>query len=472
MEYFENGHIKPIRPIKAFDASSIEAAFRYMQKGQHMGKIVISMRDEDGTVEVDTSALAKRLKKLELDSSASYLLIGGFGGLGHSVARHLVEHNARRLIFLSRKGGERPEDVDLVRELESMGCEVGIVKGSVVSADDVARAVKLAGPALKGILQLSMVLRDEAFPRMRLEDWEAAVAPKVRGTWLLHEAALAAGVDLDFFVLFSSLSGILGQPGQANYCAANTFLDAFVQYRINLGLPAAAVDIGVVGDIGAASLDKGLMKRVKQAKAQMVTELELLETISAAITINGTNTTGVITSNGSAPSGTAGFVEKRQFMIGVGTSIPLSHPENRAFFRKDRRLAIYHNATNLSSSQGDQGSSNADALQAFIAKVRSAGVAEEGGANAVLREDETAAFLSREIGRKLFTFLLRNIEDLDACLGVPLSQLGVDSLVGVEMRNWWRQAFGFDITVLELLGMGNLELLGKHAAEGLERVLG
>ncbi|RYP89225.1 hypothetical protein DL769_000149 [Monosporascus sp. CRB-8-3] len=471
MGYFEKGHITPIRPIKAFDASSIEAAFRYMQKGQHMGKIVISMRGADGGVKVDTPALIKPLKELELDSSASYLLVGGFGGLGHSVARYLVEHNARRLVFLSRSGGAGQEDIDLVRELESMGCDVRVVKGSVASADDVARAVQQAGPALKGIMQLSMVLRDEAFPRMRLDDWDAAVAPKVRGTWLLHEAALAAGIDLDFFVLFSSLSGVLGQPGQVNYSGANTFLDAFVQYRIGLGLPAASVDIGVVKDIGAVSVDKGVMQRMKQAKLHMVTELELLETLSAAITIKGPHSAGLTIQGGTAASGTTGFVEKHTLMIGIGTTIPLSHPENRAFFRKDRRLAIYHNTTGFSSSKGYRGSSNADGLRALIARVRSTATAEEGGARTILRADETAAFLAREIGRKLFTFLLRNNEDLDACMSVPLSQLGMDSLVGVEMRNWWRQAFGFDITVLELLGMGNLDLLGKHAAEGLERVL-
>lgn len=478
MEYFEKGHITPIRPTKTFDASSIEAAFRYMQQGQHMGKIIILMRGTDGSVKIDAPALIKTVKQLKLDSSASYLLVGGFGGLGYSVARYLVEHNARRLVFLSRSAGAGPDDADLVRELESMGCDVRIVKGSVTCADDVARAVQQAGPALKGIMQLSMVLRDEAFPRMSLDVWTTVVAPKVRGTWVLHKAALAAGVDLDFFVLFSSLSGVLGQAGQANYSGANTFLDAFVQYRAGLGLAASSVDIGVVMDIGAASLDKGLMQRMKQAKAQGVMEPELLESISAAIMIDEPNSaaaTTTTTTNGSATSGTTGFVDKRTFMVGIGTTIPLSHPENRAFFRKDRRLAIYHNATGFSTSKGDEGGSNSDGLKAFLARVRTAAAAggsEDGGARALLRADKTAAFLAREIGRKLFAFLLRNDEDLDASMAVPLSQLGMDSLVGVEMRNWWRRAFGFDISVLELLGIGNLDALGRHAAEGLGKVLG
>ena len=87
-----------------------------------------------------------------------------------------------------------------------------------------------------------------------------------------------------------------------------------------------------------------------------------------------------------------------------------------------------------------------------------------------MRDGESAGLLAREIGNKLFNFLLKTGEDLNTSL--PLSQLGMDSLVGVEMRSWWRQAFGFDITVLEMMGMGNLEGLGKHAAEGLARLLG
>jgi hypothetical protein len=131
-------------------------------------------------------------------------------------------------------------------------------------------------------------------------------------------------------------------------------------------------------------------------------------------------------------------------------------------------MAIYHNATSSSASKSD-GSSSSDGLKAFLARVRTA-AAEEGDARVLLRDDETAAFLAREIGRKLFTFLLRSDEDLNTA--VPLSQLGMDSLISVEMRSWWRQVFQFDITVLELLGMGNLDALGRQAAEGIGKMPG
>jgi shikimate 5-dehydrogenase len=94
-----------------------------MQQGKHIGKIVISMRDTDGRVKIDTEPV-KAAKEPDLDSSASYLLVGGLGGLGRAVSRHLVDHNARRLVYLSRNAGTGTEDRDFIQELESMGCEV------------------------------------------------------------------------------------------------------------------------------------------------------------------------------------------------------------------------------------------------------------------------------------------------------------------------------------------------------------
>ncbi|KAI3399737.1 hypothetical protein diail_5804 [Diaporthe ilicicola] len=461
----EEGRIRPIDRARVFDASSLQEALRFMQKGQHIGKIVISMRDAEGNVKINnnnnnnnnnTAQPVRPVKKLQLDSSASYMLVGGLGGLGRAVSRHLVDHGARRLVYLSRSAGTGAGDADFVRELESMGCEVILVRGSVISADDVSRAVQQA-PSLRGIMQCSMVLSDQAFSRMSLDEWNTAVAPKVQGTWNLHNASVSAGAELDFFVLFSSMSGLTGQAGQANYAGANTFLNAFVQYRRGLGIAASAIDIGAVQDVGYVSQDAALLQRMMLASAHGITEPELLEALTTAMLFPPGPSGG---KNKASPDrAETAFEDRNTFVLGLGTNIPLSSPDSRAFWRKDRRMAVYHNA---SKAARDDGGSNSDSLKAFLARARSD--------SALLRTPHTAAFLAREIGRKLFSFLLKPEEDLNT--SVPLSQLGMDSLVGVEMRSWWRQAFGFDITVLELLGSGNLGALGSHAAEGLLKLLG
>ena len=421
-----------------------------MQGGHHIGKIVIAVRSKDGSINVDMSSM-KKAKELRLDRSASYLLVGGFGGLGRSVSRYLVQHNARHLTFLSRSARTNEQNRDFVRELESMGCNVQIIEGSVTSKADVSQAIKQA-PNLKGIMQCSMVLRDQAFTRMSLGEWEKAVSPKVQGTWNLHDETLAAGAQLDFFVLFSSMSGTFGQAGQANYAGANTFLDAFVQYRKSLGLAASSIDIGAVQDVGYVFETEGLLKRMKMPGAHLITETELLQTIGAAMSSSSA-------ADQRNPSNIDEAVsEKNTVILGLDTTVSLNSAEKRAFWRKDRRMAAYHNASN--ASVDTQSATSNDTLKVFLAKAKNDGT--------VLQTEETATLLGKEIGRKLFSFLLRSDDDLD--LVVPLSQLGVDSLVTVEMRAWWRQAFGFDISVLEFLGMGNLAALGRRAAEGLAKV--
>ncbi|PWY84422.1 polyketide synthase [Aspergillus eucalypticola CBS 122712] len=452
MTYFRAGHITPISPITTFNASAIEDAFRHMQQGTHLGKLVILLRNADGSPNIDPT-LVKTATSLDLDSTASYLMIGGLGGLGRAVSRRLVEHKARCLVFLSRSAGLGLNDDDFVRELESMGCDVRLVQGSVTNEADVKRAIQQA-PNLKGVLQLSMVLRDQAFPHMTLAEWNTAVAPKIQGTWHLHNATQDAGITLDFFVLFSSTSGVLGLPGQANYAGANTFLDAFVQYRTRLGLAASAVDIGAVQDIGYVAEDDALLQRLKQTGAHHLTESELLEAVLATMSLSVNPNAAKNVNNG------LGFVDKNNFILGLRTSVPLSSPESRVFWRKDRRMALYHNS--VAKTNVPDVSSDGDTLQTFLARTKSDPY--------ILRSGESASLLAREIGNKLFNFLLKTGEDLNTSL--PLSQLGMDSLVGVEMRSWWRQAFGFDITVLEMMGLGNLEGLGKHAAEGLAKLLG
>ncbi|KAF5665038.1 polyketide synthase [Fusarium denticulatum] len=448
------GHIKPLSPKNVFDASSVQDGFRQLQQGTHIGKIVFSIRGSDGSINIDTGKIVYSTRKLKLDSAASYLLVGGLGGLGRAVARHLVEQGAQRLIFMSRSAGSGPEDADAVRELESMGCHVELVRGSVVSEVDVCRAIAQA-PNLKGIIQASMVLRDENFIRMGLDDWNQAVAPKVTGTWNLHHATIQAGADLDFFVLFSSMSGVTGQAGQANYAGANTFLDAFVQYRTGLGLACSALDIGAVQDVGYVSQDEALLKRMKAVSAHGITETELMEALTAAILIPQSSSGVGLDATDET------YIDNHTIGLGLSTNVPLNSKESRAFWRKDRRMAVYHN--NASKSMAETaGSSGSDGLKSFLARAKSD--------MSILKTEESVNLLAIEIGKKLFSFLLRSDEDLNTT--VPLSQLGMDSLVGVEMRSWWRQAFGSDISVLELLGTGNLDGLGRHAANGLLKVFG
>ncbi|KAJ5900212.1 polyketide synthase [Penicillium subrubescens] len=439
VDLLKERHIHPIRPIKVFNSDVIIDAFRFMQQGVHLGKIVVSMRNAAGQVNMGGN-IQQRKNPTRFDSSGAYLLVGGLGGLGRSVSTWMVERGACHLIYLSRSAGANKKHQEFAEELSSMGCRANFVQGSVSNLADVTKAVTQAQGRLKGILQMSMVLCDQSFPQMTLEEWNTAVDPKVKGTWNLHCASVSANAGLDFFVLFSSMSGIIGQPGQANYAGANAFLDAFSQYRMGLGLPACAVEIGAVEEVGYLTENESVRQKLKAGgSVGTISERELLEAIEAAITP---------TSSKSRPTSSGNFC------LGIRSSLLRSNQGHRSLWKKDVRMAVFHNSGETSTMSD---SASTDSLKAFITAAKSD--------PALLRQPDSAHLLAVEIGKKVFSFLLKPEEDLQT--SCSLSDLGMDSLVAIDVRQWWKATFQFDISVLEMMGMGTLDALGEHAAKGM-----
>ncbi|KAI3322568.1 putative polyketide synthase [Xylariaceae sp. AK1471] len=436
-EFYEKGQIQPIHPIKMFEASHAQEAFQYMQKGVHIGRIGISMLPAS-----DLTA-KPRVKAPIFVDDASYLLIGGLGGIGRALSTYMAEHGARELIFLSRNAGSTPSEAAFEAELRSMGCAPVFVKGDVCEMDAVTAALARATRPLRGVVQLSMVLRDQNFSDMTFEQWKQACDPKIQGTWNLHHATLSASIELDFFVLCSSIAGQIGQPGQANYASANTFLDAFAQYRTGLGLVASVVDIGAVEDVGMLTHNQRLLSNMKATGFHMVKEQDLLDAMILAMAQGiPSQTTATTNPYYSYPNG---------FVLGIGPVMPL------ATWKNDRRMAVY----NINASEEKPDLDSNQGLKKLLVRA-----SEE---PSMLKTTETAHLLSVEIGRKLADMLLQPLDDnLDT--SVSLTDLGMDSLVAAELRAWWRLVFGFDVSVREIMGMGTLAALGKYAADGLLKV--
>lgn len=152
----EQGKLRPIRPVTVFKASDIAKAFRHMQTGKHMGKILVEMPENPS--ELPASKL--QAKGALFRSDTSYLLIGGLGGLGRAVARWMVEKGAQHLLFMSRSGLETTKAREFVQDMESQeNCHIQVVTGDVTNINDVERAVSAAVRPIAGIMQLSMVLR-------------------------------------------------------------------------------------------------------------------------------------------------------------------------------------------------------------------------------------------------------------------------------------------------------------------------
>ncbi|KAI1138451.1 fatty acid synthase S-acetyltransferase [Hypoxylon sp. FL0543] len=443
--------ITPIRPIKVFKAMEIQDAFRFMQKGTHIGRIGISIRDPTKKEEQDFD-IARKVRHLTIAPRTSYILVGGLGGLGRAIAVWMADAGAEEIVFMARSAGVDPEHQVFANELLSLGCTAKFVRGDVTKPEDVDRCLKSCELPLKGIHQMTLVLRDQAFPKMTFDEWNATVAPKVTGTWNLHNATVAAGITLDFFVLFSSVSGVVGQHGQSNYASANAFLSSMAHYRNGLGLAASVVDIGAVQGIGVVEHIKNMTSTLKSVGFSPLVEAQLLDAMLIAMSVPA-NETG---DNKSSSTGSR-VAAPYSITLGLSANSLNGSAAQRVIWRNDRRMAIYHNYKRDGSGATSGSSGANEELKNLLAASRDDA--------SVLKAADTVRLLAVEIGRKLFDLLLKPHDDLNIAL--PLIDLGLDSLVAIELRGWWKQVLKFDISVLEMLGMGSLEALGQHAAEGL-----
>jgi acyl transferase domain-containing protein/NADPH:quinone reductase-like Zn-dependent oxidoreductase/short-subunit dehydrogenase/ubiquinone/menaquinone biosynthesis C-methylase UbiE/acyl carrier protein len=248
MRLLEEKALNPL-PLRVYPIHEVVAAFRHMSQARHIGKIVISLEDSEPLAIVPLA----RNEPL-VHPHASYLVTGGCGGFGLAVAEWLVEQGARHLVLVGRRGIVTPEAEATVERMKQAGCEVAIRKVDVVHHEEMAALFADTidtMPPLRGVIHAAMVLDDGAILQLTPQRMRTVVAPKMNGAWNLHRLTLDR--PLDFFVMFSSFTSLVGNPGQANYVAANTFLDALAHYRRGRGLPALAVNWGALADVGYVS---------------------------------------------------------------------------------------------------------------------------------------------------------------------------------------------------------------------------
>ncbi|KAL7940526.1 putative polyketide synthase [Trichoderma barbatum] len=424
----EGGHIKPITPMTVFPYQEITGALQRLRSATHLGKLVISSGGEDKPFDV---MVRPRKREIYLRNDVSYLLVGGLKGLCGSLAVHMATLGARRFAILARSGYQDDVSRRVLRQLKVLGCTVDLLRGDVSCKEDVKREFKKIAVPVGGVIQGAMVLRDRIFTSMTIEDYQQTVSSKIQGTWNLHNVLLEEGQTVDFFTMLSSVSGIVGNKGQANYAAANTFLDSFAAYRRGLGLKANSVDLGAIQDVGYLSHNKDILSHFDDDHIWTpVNEPLMLKLVEYSIRQQ------------IDPISTA----SESHLI---TSIAVPQRETSFLIRDGRfgTLCFGNQSGEGSADAKNQGFQEVQNLLLLVKNKASYNTVHQATIEAVVQ---------------FFTMTMNLSEAAEPTR--PLAGYGLDSLAAVEFRNRLRMELKVETTILEITTAASLSALSEKIA--------
>ena len=420
------GILKPVTPVTIYPLSDMETAFRLMQMGKHRGKIALSWGEDDIVSQMKNRQSGP---PASLDPAASYLLVGGLGGLGRSLAGLLVDLGARHLCFISRSGAASNMAKAFIRNMASLNVHVVVYQCDIADSNAlrvVLEAHSTSQPPIKGAFQCAMALHDSVFEKMTHHQWSASLRPKVLGTRNLH---VLLPENLDFFIILSSFVGIFGNRSQSNYAAANVYQDELARQRRELGLKAVTLNLGIMREVGALAegeqVATGYLKEWEDPFG--IREREFHTLIRKII---------------AAETGHQASTMPFQIITGLPTSDVVRNAGiRRPFFFDDPKFSELAAAgpdsiTNaLPSSAETKASGTTVTLQSLIAEAESITTASDA--------------MTEALAARLAKYLSTSIAEINT--GKPLHSYGVDSLLAVEIVNWIFQETKVTLSVLELL---------------------
>ncbi|WP_181705306.1 type I polyketide synthase [Chthonobacter rhizosphaerae] len=397
VESFEAGVLTAL-PYRVFKAERITEAFRLMQQSGHIGKILV----------LPPEAPAKAVgRPARITGDGTYIVAGGLGGFGVETAKMLVRRGARSIVLTSRSGTVSPVAAEAIAHMEAAGARVLVTATDITSRDAVdalLARIRADLPPLKGVLHTAMVLDDALFQNLDGPRMRAVMAPKIAGAAVLDAAT--RGEDLDLFVLYSSATTLIGNPGQAPYVAANAYLEGLARARRAAGLPALAIAWGAIADAGylARNADVNDMLSMRLGKQAL--------TAKAAL---------------------AGL----ELALDAGLDQPVIAYARIDWAAARRELAIMQTPL---------------AARVAVAAAEAQGDGAGDGQLASLIEglDHGAAvkLVTESLAGEISRILRLPVEDIDPSR--PLTEIGMDSLMALELRMAAEQRFGIDIPLLSL----------------------
>jgi len=384
-----------------------------------------AINDHDVVLDFDDDSKlpAQAMDVVNISSDAVYLVTGGFGGLGKETAKWLARQGAGHIVLCSRRAGESRDDQTFMEMLGTMGSHVTAHPcdlANIASIQNMIKTIEETGIPFKGIFHTAGLLEDKPLEEMTKEDMRKVMLPKATGAWNLHMTTQSH--QLDHFVLYSSISVLLGNSRQANYCAANGFLDALAKYRQQHNQAGMSINWGAIGSVGMLSQDSKIGDHLTQIG---------LSPLSFNLGLNGM---------------------ERAIATGQ-TNISISSQPDWGKWSGYEVNAVHSSRyrTVLEEAREEHDDSVKSRLSAKLA---------------VLDQEVQTQVLVSLVSEVFATALKMPVGQIDPSR--PLESLGVDSLMATEIRVSLDATLGVSVSALELIGSSSISALAQKCLDQLQ----
>lgn len=414
-ECVEKGVLKP-PPTEVFTLKNIGMAVRKLSAAKHIGKILLQFRQPDGTLLPSCRQIPFIPQQL-FREDASYVLLGGTGGIGLSVADWMVRHGAKHMLLISRSGKVQQEDSLLLDNLISYNVDLTLQPVDITNERALQECLDqwlVSRPSLRGVIHSAMILQDGLIQSLSNDQIEKSLAVKIKGGWNIHNYCCKNKVNLDFFVVFSSISSVVGNLGQSNYCTGNAALEGLIHYRRKQGLVGTVLNLAGVYDVGAVSRDASILN--SSLRNQMISKQDILHALQL-------------------------IAERQPHLL---SSRPLQGHQQHTNETVPRQLIIFPFESGLTIG-GDLPifdtlkwslASNAVHADQMVAQLASLPPPE--------RKQAIASSLKKDLS------VILGIEETSLKVDQALSSLGIDSILAVELKNKIDSQWNMNLPVFEL----------------------
>ncbi|EDN96866.1 hypothetical protein SS1G_01792 [Sclerotinia sclerotiorum 1980 UF-70] len=389
--------VTPASPLKTRPVSEIVDELRELNSEKQVGQTVITVSQDDYV-----ESLLTTNPDYQFDENATYMIAGGFGGLARSLARWMAGRGAKNLLLLSRSGPRIGPAQELIKDLQSQGVRIECPKCD-----------------------------DSTFEQMSYDQWCTTIQPRVQGSWNLH-SLLPKGME--FFILLSSITGVVGTGGQANYAAGNTFMDALARARLAAGEKAVSLDLGWIESAGTVAENKDVEKG--------------LDSAGFLIPISQVSLCGIL----DYYCNPARNINELNCQTVVGVATPGYANTKGKDFPQILKRSLWR-ALTIGGSQDSSPSGLATANKQLdyaelLSKAKSL--------------PEAVGIVEAGLLKKLSGALGIPVDSIDTTR--PIHVYGVDSLLAVSLRGWFKKEFRSNISVFDIIGNSSLDTVSGMAA--------